>query len=362
MMNKRSTVKELAGVIGGEVIGDGDRAIDGASTLALAGPGDLVYVDGEKFILALESSRAGAAIVPDGVTPPGNMSGIRFPHPALGMAKAVEVLKPTERRFTEISPQAYLSEGVQLGDGVGVGPGAYLGKNVRVGANTEIYPGVTIGDGTTVGEDCVVHSGVHVYHECVIGDRVIVHGGVVIGSDGYGFLQEPTPDSAPQEPLRHRKVPQIGRVVIEDDVEIGANSAIDRAALGETRIGKGTKIDNLVHVAHNVIVGRHCLLVGQSGTSGSTELGDYVTVAGQAGLAGHIKIGSRAIIGGQAGVTKDVKSGNMVVGSPAFDARMALRAYALLEHLPQFKKQLADHARRIERMEGGDGEEKESGG
>ena len=361
-MNKKSTVKELASVIGGEVLGDGDRAIDGANTLAAAGPGDLVYVDGERFIKALESSRAGAAIVPDGVTPPEEMSGIRYPHPALGMAKAVEFLQPRTRRFTEISPQAYMSEGVQLGDGVGVGPGAYLGKNVRVGANTEIYPGVTIGEGTTVGEDCVVHSGVHVYHECVIGDRVIVHAGVVIGADGYGFLQEPTPGSAPQEPLRHRKVPQIGRVVIEDDVEIGANSAIDRAALGETRIGKGTKIDNLVHVAHNVIVGRHCLLVGQSGTSGSTELGDYVTVAGQAGLVGHIKIGSRAIIGAQAGVVKDVKTGDMVVGSPAFDARKALKAHALFEHLPQFKKQLADHARRIERMESDDGEENESGG
>ena len=353
-MSKKSTVRELAAVIGGEIIGDEDRTIDGVNTLAAAGSGDLVYVDGDKFIQALGSCRAGAAIVPDGVTPPESMSGIVFPHPALGMVKAIEFLKPRERRITEVSPQAFLSEGVSLGDGVGVGPGAYLGRNVRVGANTEIHPGATLGDGTTVGEDCVIYSGVHIYHECVIGNRVILHSGVVIGGDGYGFVQEPTPDSAPEEPLRHRKVPQVGRAVIEDDVEIGANSTVDRGALGDTRIGRGTKVDNLVMVAHNVVVGRHCLLIAQCGTSGSSELGDYVTVAGQAGLTGHLKIGSRAIIGAQAGVTKDVDTGAIVLGAPAFDAREARRAYALIERLPQIKKQLSDHGKRLEKLEAND--------
>lgn len=349
-MNKRSTVNELAHVIGGEVIGDGDRVIDGVSTVAAAGPGDLVFVDGETFVRALQASRAGAAVVPDGVTPPDGMSGIRFSHPALGMVKAVEFLRPPTRRFTEVSPQAYLSEGVELAEGVGIGPGAYLGPNVRIGANSEIYPGVTIGDETTVGEGCLVYSGVHIYHECVIGDRVIIHSGVVIGSDGYGFVQERTPEGGPEEPLRHRKVPQVGRVVIDADVEIGANTTIDRGALGDTRIGKGTKIDNLVMVAHNVVVGRHCLLISQSGASGSTELADYVTIAGQAGLAGHLKVGARAIVGAQAGVTKNVDAGTVVLGSPAFDAREARRAYALIERLPQFKKQLAGLDRRLDAM------------
>lgn len=353
-MKKQTTVKELAEVIGGAVLGDGERSIDGVSSLDAAGPRDLVYVDGEKFIQALERCRASAAIVPDGVTLPDEMSGIRFPHPALGMIKAIEFLMPAQRRITEVSPQAYLSEGVKLADGVGIGAGVCLGRNVRVGANTEIHPGVTIAEGSTVGEDCVVYSGVHVYHDCVIGDRVILHSGVVIGGDGYGFVQEPTPDGAPQEPLRHRKVPHVGRVVIEDDVEIGANSTIDRGALGETRIGKGTKIDNLVMVAHNVVVGRHCLLIALSGISGSTELGDYVTVAGQAGLVGHLKIGSRAVIGAQSGVTKDLESGSVVLGAPALDVREARRAYALIERLPQFKKKLSDHAKRLEKLEADD--------
>ncbi len=159
--------------------------------------------------------------------------------------------------------------------------------------------------------------------------------------------------------MRHRKVPQVGRVVIEDDVEIGANAAVDRAALDVTRVGKGTKIDNLVQVAHNGAIGRHCLIVGQSGIAGSTKLGDYVTVAAQAGLAGHLTVGSRAVVGGQAGVTKDIPAGKVVVGSPAFDAREARKSYALLKSLPRFKKQLSTHAKRLERLEGGAGDQAE---
>jgi UDP-3-O-[3-hydroxymyristoyl] glucosamine N-acyltransferase len=183
---------------------------------------------------------------------------------------------------------------------------------------------------------------------------VILHSGAVIGADGFGFVQEKLAGEAarPEEPLRHRKILQIGRVVIEDDVEIGANTTIDRAALDVTLVGRGTKIDDQVMVGHNCRVGRHSLLISQVGISGSTEIGDYVTIAGQAGLAGHIKVGPRAIIGAQAGVTKDVAPGHVVLGAPAIDARQARKAYSLIETLPDFKRALADHEKRLASLEG----------
>ena len=173
----------------------------------------------------------------------------------------------------------------------------------------------------------------------------------MIGADGYGFVQEPTPATAPAEPLRHTKVPQVGIVVLEDDVEVGANSTVDRAALDETRIGRGTKVDNLVQIGHNCQIGKHCLVVALAGISGSTVIGDYVTIAGQAGVAGHVEIGPRAIVGAQAGVTKDVPAGKIVLGAPAIDAREARKAYSLIPSLPEFKRKLADQARRLEVLE-----------
>ena len=349
-MNNEVTVQELAETISGELIGDGDRSISGAASLETAGPGDLVFVESTKYLDQLQNCRGAAAIVPDGITPPGHMSGIKFPHPALGMACALEVLSPRKRRFTTVSEGAFVHDEATVAEGAGVAPGVYIGAGVSIGPNTEIYPGCTILDGTTVGADSVLYSGVHVYHDCEIGDRVILHSGVVIGADGYGFVQEPVQDN-PAEPLRHHKVPQIGKVVIEDDVEIGANTTVDRAALHETRIQRGTKVDNLVMVGHNCSIGKHSLLVGQVGISGSTAVGDYVTLAGQAGIAGHLRIGSRVIVGAQAGVTKSLSDGKIVLGSPAIDIQQARKAYALVGSLPRFKKKLADLARRVSELE-----------
>ncbi len=332
---RRATVRELAEIAGGELIGGGDREIRRAASLDSADADAIVFVDGPRYASSLASSRAGAAIVPPDTDLPENMSGIVHPMPALGMAKASTYLHPTPRRYRGVSPQAIVDESAEIGEDAGVAPGAVVGPGARIGARSEIHPTATIGPGAVVGEDCIVHAGVHVYAGCTLGDRVIIHSGAVVGADGYGFTQEPTPDTAPELPVRHRKVPQIGTVIIEDDVEIGANSTIDRAAFDTTRIGRGTKIDNLVMIAHNCEIGRHCLIVGQVGISGSTRIGDYVTIAGQAGLTGHIEIGDRAIIGAQAGVTKSVSSGSAVLGSPAIDLRRARRMFAVMEKLPE---------------------------
>lgn len=352
-MKAQHTVREIAEHIHGTVLGDGTRGITGARSVAAAGPEDLVFVDNPRFLDELASSRAGAVILPEHLSPPEGMSGIRVAQAAVGMARALELLYPRRRAFSEVSPQALLGRDVELGEDVGVGPGAYIGDRVRVGRGTEIHPGVTIGTDAVIGEDCLLYPGVHLYSETRLGNRVILHSGVVLGADGFGFTQERITgeEASAEEPLRHRKMPQIGRVVIEDDVEIGANTTIDRAALDETVVGRGSKIDDLVMIGHNCRVGRHTILVAQAGISGSTVLGDYVTVAGQAGLAGHIRIGARAIIGAKAGVTKDVPEGRILLGAPAIDARKARKAYSQIEHLPDFKKQLAECEKKVEALE-----------
>lgn len=367
-MSRETTVGEIAKHIGGAVIGDPHLVITGVKSLQEAGPGDLVFLDQARYFKDLQGSKASAVILPESLEPPAGMTGIKVSQPAVGVARALELLFPTERTFIGVSPQALIGKNVDVAEGVGIGPGAYVGDDVKVGSGTVIHPCATIGRGTTLGESCIIYSGVHIYHQVTIGNRVIIHSGAVIGADGFGFVQEKlageearpeeSPNQPPREPLRHKKVPQIGRVVIEDDVEIGANTTIDRAALDVTLVGRGTKIDNLVMIGHNCRIGRHSILVSQVGISGSTEIGDYVTIAGQAGLAGHIKVGSRAIVGAQAGVTKDVESGHIVLGAPAIDARQARKAYSLIESLPEFKKALADLEKRLAKLEGKEGGEK----
>ena len=243
---------------------------------------------------------------------------------------------------------------MEIGKEVNIYPTAVLEDGVRVGDRTDIYPGVYVGPNSTLGADCLIHPRVTIYEGSSIGDRVIIHAGVVLGADGFGFVPEPQGED-PAEPIHHLKIPQVGRVVIEDDVEIGANTTIDRATLAATVIGQGTKIDNLVMVGHNSSVGRHGILVGQVGISGSTTIGNYVTIAGQAGLVGHIHVGDGATIVAQAGVTKDVGAGKTVIGAPALDSKEGRLAYRLIGRLPQLKKTINDLQRRVERLERGEG-------
>jgi UDP-3-O-[3-hydroxymyristoyl] glucosamine N-acyltransferase len=264
------------------------------------------------------------------------MVAIEVEKPAVAMAKALDLLFPQPRRLAGISALASLGDRVTVEDGAAVGPFASVGDDSTVGAGTEIQAGVVVGQRVRIGRDCRIHPRVVIEDDTEVGNRVVLHAGVVLGADGFGFVVDQ--DGAGE--AFHRKLQQLGRVVVEDDVEIGANSAVDRAAFGETRIGRGTKIDNLVTIGHNCRLGRHCIVVGQAGISGSTTLGDYVTLAGQAGLTGHLTIGDRAIVGAQAGVTKDVPAGAVVLGSPAVDARRAKRALSILDTLPEMRARI----------------------
>jgi UDP-3-O-[3-hydroxymyristoyl] glucosamine N-acyltransferase len=281
------------------------------------------------------------------------MAAIRVRQPALAMAQALDILCPFERTFDGVSPQAAVGKNVEMADGVAIGPHAYIGDNVRIGRGTEIHPGATIGRGSVVGDDCVLHSGVHIYDGVTIGSRVIIHAGAVIGADGFGYVQENVSASgAPSdEPVRHRKVRQIGRVIIEDDVEIGANSTIDRPAVGETRIQAGTKIDNLVHIAHGVSVGRRVLLAAQVGISGSAVIDDDVILAGQVGVAGHLRIGKGAMATAQSGIPGSLEAGEYVSGSPAIPHRDWLKSAAAYRSLPAFRKRVAELESRLAELE-----------
>jgi UDP-3-O-[3-hydroxymyristoyl] glucosamine N-acyltransferase len=298
-------VDDIVALVGGRYDGPRDRVVRGVATLQDATSDHISFLGNPIYAPQLQTTKAGLVLVPNDIDG-GDARFIRVSKPHAALAKVLTRWFDTPGLPSGISPLASIS------------PTAIIGSNVTIGAFVSIGDEVTIGDGTTI------YPNVSIYHRCKIGRRCILHSGVVIGADGFGFATEDG---------RHHKIPQIGIVRIEDDVEIGANSAVDRAALGETVIGEGTKIDNLVQIGHNVRIGKHCLLVSQVGIAGSTELGDYVVAAGQSGISGHLKIGSGAQIGAAAVVLHDVPDGAKVVGNPAIPFREYARRDVLLRRL-----------------------------
>jgi UDP-3-O-[3-hydroxymyristoyl] glucosamine N-acyltransferase len=301
-------VSEIAELLRGNPAGDAECEIHGVAALEAAGPTDLAYVEGPRALEHAAASRAGCLLVPEGASLPG-LTTIAVPNPKLALIRAAEVLHPAPGAAPGIHPAAVVAPNAQLAADCSVGANVVIESGVTVGAGTRLYPGVFLGEGVHVGEQCVIHPHVTVYPGAQIGDRVILHAGVVVGSDGFGYVFAEG---------RHIKFPQLGKIVIENDVEIGSNTTLDRGSLGTTVIGQGTKIDNLVQIAHNVRIGRHCIIVSQTGISGSSEVGDYVVMAGQVGVGEHARIEDRVIVGGQAGVLpgKIVRSGSIVWGTP----------------------------------------------
>jgi len=322
------TLKQLAELVGGTLTGDPAAVVTGAAGLPDAGPADVSFLADAKRAADLAGTKAAVVIVPKGLSADGIAAKVEVPGlPQLAFAKVLRILERERRPLpTGLHPSAVVHPSAKLGAGVAVGACAVIEAGAVIGDNTVLYPQTYIGTDTVVGKDCLLYPQVVVRERCKLGDRVIVNSGSVIGSDGYGFVQDGGV---------HHKVPQIGRVVIEDDVEIGANNTIDRAALAETRIGAGTKTDNLVHVAHNVKVGKGCLLVGQVGIAGSTTLGDYVVLAGQVAVSDHLQIGSRVVALGQAGISKDTAEGAVVTGTPAQPVREHWKIQALTRKLPE---------------------------
>ncbi|MBN9118524.1 MAG: UDP-3-O-(3-hydroxymyristoyl)glucosamine N-acyltransferase [Planctomycetes bacterium] len=322
------TVRQLAEWVRGEVLGDPDLAISNARTLADAGPGDVTFVETDKYLSAWHASKASAAVVGPSV-PPNGRPLIRVADPLMAFAEIVRHLRGrTEEPHGVIDPTAVVHPAARLAAGVSVGPHAIIGEGTTLGENTTVHAGVVVGRSCAIGRDCVLHPRVVLYDDCVIGARVTIHAGAVLGADGFGYRQHNG---------RHIKIPQQGWVEIGDDVEIGACATVDRGTFGPTRVGAGTKIDNLVMIGHNCQIGRHNVLCGQVGIAGSCVTGDYVVMAGQVGVADHLKIGSRVIVGAQAGVCNDLTDDQTVFGYPAIPVSEQRRLLANIKRLPEVR-------------------------
>ena len=336
-------LKAIAKLIGGKLVGNGETLITGICGIKEAKSGDLTFIANSKYLPLLESTRASAVITSADVkAAPKPM--IQTENPSLAFAKlAAMLLGPgAEQHPRGVSPKAILGRRIRLGRGVAIQPFVVIEDDVTIGDRTIVYAHSYIGRKARIGNDCLIYPNVSIREKVEIGHRVILHSGSVIGSDGFGF--------ATVKGIHH-KIPQIGTVVIEDDVEIGANVTIDRARFEKTVIGKGTKIDNLVQIAHNVVTGSNCILVAQSGVSGSTTLGNNVVLAGQAGVVGHITIGDNVMVGAQAGVSKSVPSNTAVWGYPAKPLVKAKRINAAVQRLPELYRAVEEMKKRIRILE-----------
>jgi UDP-3-O-[3-hydroxymyristoyl] glucosamine N-acyltransferase len=341
----RITAGQLARDTGAELVGDAGRELTGIAPLEAAGPSDLSFLANPAYAAAFKATRAGAVFVPRSVEErPEGVALLLADNPYLSFARAAARFDTRDLPVPGVHPTAVVHPTARLGKEVSIGPLCVVGANAVIGERSVLHALVSVGEDVVIGSDCRLHSQVSVRERCVLGDRVVLQNGVQIGADGYGF--------APHEG-RFEKVPQIGNVVIGNDVEIGANSCIDRAMMASTVIGEGTKIDDLVMIAHNVQVGPHCLLVAQTGISGSTKLGHHVVLGGQTGVAGHIEIGDMVRVGAKGGVTRGIKTGRTYAGFPAMPHDEWLRNQALISRLDKLKAEVRRLGEELEALKAG---------
>jgi UDP-3-O-[3-hydroxymyristoyl] glucosamine N-acyltransferase len=331
------SASQIALLINGKIEGDPNASINSFGKIEEAKEGQLAFLANPKYEEYLYSTRASVIIINDTLQLRQTLAAtlIRVPDAysafAALLAKYQELLT---QQTTGIQQPNYIASTARYGDHVFIGAFAYIGENVQIGNNTKIFPNAFIGDSVKIGDSTIIHPGVKIYKECVVGNNVTIHAGTVIGSDGFGY--------APQPDGSFKKVPQIGNVVIEDNVEIGANTTVDRATIGSTIIRAGAKLDNLIQIAHNVEVGNNTVIAAQAGVSGSTKLGKNVMVGGQVGIVGHLQIGDGAKINAQSGVSKSIEPGKAVTGSPAHGYTAALRSQALSRNLPELEKRIKE--------------------
>lgn len=333
---------ELARRIGGKLVGDPEVEVNGASPLEEQREGSVVWIESPKL---LEKAEEGPAVA---IIAPLSVKGSKKPlilveRPRLAFALALEVLYPARPLKPGIHPTAVIEKGATLGRDVSIMAYAYIGEGARIGDRAVIYPFCFVGPEAEVGEESVLFPGVVIYEKVKVGRRVRIHAGAVIGADGFGYVKD--------EGGRHRKIPQVGRVIIGDDVEIGANTCVDRATLGATVVGEGSKLDNLVQIGHNAVIGRNCVIVGQAGVSGSVTIEDEVVLAGQVGVADHVRIGKGAVIGAQAGVIGDVPAGAFYSGYLARPHSIQMRVEAAKMRLPQMVREVRELKARVEALE-----------
>jgi UDP-3-O-[3-hydroxymyristoyl] glucosamine N-acyltransferase len=334
------TVAQIAEKLKGEVIGDGSIQITGLAPAEHARSGELTFAQNADYFALAEQSNASAILV-SGPLNSSSRTLIRVSDARIAMARVLPIFFPPEQPPRGIHPTAVISESAQVHSTAHIGPNCFLADHVKIGARTVLMGGNDLRAGCTLGDDVCLFPNAVLYRNTRIGNRVTVHAGTVIGSDGFGYVLDEG---------RHRKLLHLGNVIIHDDVEIGANTAIDRGALGSTVIGEGTKIDNLVHIAHNVVIGKHCLIMGQVGFAGSTHLGDYVIVASQSGIADHLKLGNQAVIGAKSGVMRDVPDGGRVLGIPAAPDRQAKRQIIATQQLPEVIHRMRDLEKQVEQL------------
>lgn len=338
-MKKR--LKELAQCVDGIVVGDGETEISGVAAIEEARVGEITFIANPKYLPKLKETNASAIIVSEEVSQADKpLLCVSNPHLAFAKILTLFFEKPYEPKG--IGSHTWISPTARLGKDLTLHPFVYIGDRCTIGDRVTLHPGVYVGEDSAIGEDSVLYPNVSIYPGSVLGKRVILHSGVVVGGDGFGYVKEGK---------KNVKIPQVGKVEIEDDVEIGANTTVDRAALGKTIIQRGVKIDNLVQVAHSVVVGEDSILCAQVGISGSTKVGSNVTLAGQVGVVDHVEIGDNVIVGAQAGVTHNLRGNQGYVGSPALPHREFLRSNAVFPKLPEMRKTLIDIEKRLEKIE-----------
>jgi len=329
------TASEIAKYLQGEVVGDGHAILNSFAPADRAQPGDLTFAETEEYFAAAEASTA-TAIIADKRFNSAKKILIRVPNARIAFARVLALFFPEPKFPAGIHPTAVITPGAKIDASAHIGPHCIVGERVQMGARSVLQGGNSVGADAKLGEDVNLFPHVTIYPRTEIGNRVRIHAGTVIGSDGYGYVLDGGV---------HRKVPQIGNVILGDDVEIGANVTVDRGALGTTVIGKGTKIDNLVQIAHNVEIGEHCLVIAQVGIAGSAKLGNYVVLAGQVGIGGHLKIGNQVTVGAQAGVMTDIPDGGKWLGSPAQPDQEMKRQFIAVRRLPDLLKRVAEFER-----------------
>ena len=332
------TLKELAQFVGGRVAGDENIAISDVATLEAAEAGTISFIANPKYRPLVFQTKASAIVTGEaieGISP----AQIIVREPYLAFSKIVARFHPPSHPDWGIDGRAYVGKNTLIGQDTHIAPFCYVESNVQIGCRVHLYPHVYIGTGSVVSDDTVIYPNATLYHHTTVGKRCTIHAGSVIGADGFGFAKDG---------LRNVKMQQIGCVEIGDDVEVGANTTIDRAALGVTRIGSGTKIDNLVQVAHNVHIGENTLIASQAGISGSTSVGNNVVIAGQVGIIGHLRIGDQVMIGAQSGIAKDIPDRSVVSGTPAFNHADWLKAVSVFRELPGMRRTLNDLKRRAD--------------
>ena len=334
-------LRELAEWVGGTVVGDGEIEVHGVAAIEEAKAGEITFIANPKYLSKLALTQASAVIVSPEVTS-SEKPLLCAKNPYLAFAKILALFSHRPYQPKGIDPKTHVSPTAQLGKDLTLYPFVYVGDHCSIGDRVTLYPGVFVGEGSSIGEDSVLHANVSVYPGMIIGKRVILHSGVVVGSDGFGYAKEGR---------RNLKIPQVGKVEIEDDVEIGSNTSIDRGALGNTIIRKGVKIDNLVQVAHNVVIGEDSIIVAQVGISGSTKIGNNVTLAGQVGVAGHLQIGDNVMVGAQSGVGQDLSPNQAYSGSPTIPHRDWLRMAMTLPRVPEMRRKLMEIEKRLTKIE-----------